>query len=246
MNKKISTKETMENLVEAYINDTEFASRDLAGWDYRTRNSAEMAKNQARDRLPQIFNNYSQVLSQTTTCFLVYGNDQEYMAFEKQLDSILKETMFFTDSTMSLYEFLSPRVEANMTADREFNVHSLMMLVAEMAILGKELNKISILEPKLDVVKITPDHEAVLDAIREAIMVNSQYSFMLEFVQYSFTKKALEVGHAANSTIFVLRCRDASEANDLSSTKSVPVDLSSTEDYSKLIKDTLKNTKEPK
>lgn len=243
MSKKIGIKESMESLVSEYGTTFQLATLDLAGHDYRTRNSVEMAKNQANTRLPQLTEKYSEILGQSTVCFLVYGSDDEFTQFESQLGEVLKGGMSFSDSTLSLYEYFSPRVEANMTKDRQFDVHSLMMLVSEMSTLGKELGKNSILEPKLNTVKVTPDHNSVVMAIRDAIMINSNYSFMLEYVQHNFTKNALAAKHAAHSTVFVLRCLDEKEANDLATVKSVPVDLSSTSEYSKLIKDTLKNQK---
>lgn len=239
----MSTKKAMESLLTEYEGTKFLVARDLSGWDIKTLNSATMAKNQATARLPQLITKYHSLLLQSTTCFLVYGNNDEYGAFEDQLSTVLKDGVYFTDSTLSLYEFLSPRVEQNMTADRSFDVHSLMILVSEMATLGKELGKISILEPKLATVKTARTHEEVVLTIRDTIMVNSKYEFMLDYVGHNLTQSALSISHAANSTVFVLRCLNAQEAQDLSNSKSFTLDLSITQDYTKLIRDTLKTHK---
>ena len=241
----MTIKKQMENLVKEYKSNEEHATRDLSGWPRQTLAGATMAKNQAQTRLPQLFKAYSDVLSQSTTYLLAYGNDEQFEEFAKDLEKMAKGAIIFTDSTMSLYEYLSPRVEQNMTAARNFDSHSLMILVSEMAVLGKELGRDFIMEPKIQQVTVTPDHASVVSAIRSSIMANSGYSFMLEYLQNSFTKNALKTGYAANNTIFVLRCLNESEAFDLSTSKSFPVDLSETDEtgYTQIIKELLKINK---
>jgi hypothetical protein len=61
-----------------------------------------------------------------------------------------------------------------------------------------------------------------------------------------YTEQALKAKHAANSTIFVLRCVNAVEATDLSTYKSTTIDLSAEQDYTKSIKNALKKKTDSK
>jgi hypothetical protein len=225
-------------LLKQYTATTEVAERDLSGWPRNTREGQEMAKRNAQNNLPHIRQKYSEALNSSTNYILVHGTNDEFSIFLNKLEQLTTDR-FFVNSTLSLYEFLSPRVEQNLSTNREFNVHSLMMLQGEMVTLGKQLDKNYVLEPKLSVVKVPKTHDDLILVIRECVMANSGYSLLLDYLNMVYTDQALKSKHVSNQTIFVLRCLDAAEATDLSTYRSVTVDLGASTDYAEQIQEVL-------
>lgn len=213
---KINTAKEMQDTLNQYKADMEIMSKDLSGWDRRTLNGMMMGQRQAADDLKVMKTKYTKLLQQSSAVYLVYGGKAKDYT---KLTNVFKDLGYnpFTESTMSLYERLYPRVEENVDRrKREYNNHCLMTLTSELAVLGKEMGLDSFLEPTINVVFGVPTAHDTLMAVRSSLMINNGHLLTIEYMTQDYIKKALDSGHTADVTPVIIKCLDENEAKELS------------------------------
>jgi hypothetical protein len=204
----------LDELVKNHEIQSKLANEDLSGWDVRTLNSKITGKRIAADEAKKVELEYKkQVTSRSGTVF-VYGGTTEVL--NKFLEAV-KELNVPTYNTDYVYVRLAKPVEANIGNRREYNSHSILMLVSEMAVLGKELGVEYINAPKLTGMSICGTFDDTVREVRKSIR-NSETGDNLTKIYFetAILRDALANGFNKPSLAVVIVCSSKEEAENLS------------------------------
>jgi hypothetical protein len=211
----MNVKDTLlDELIKNHEMQNKLAHEDLSGWDPRTINSKITSKRIAADEAKKLESEYKkQVTSRSGVVFVYNGTSESLKAFRK----FCKELNLTHYDTSSLYTRLAKPVEANLGNRREFNSHSILMLVSEMAVVGKELGVEYINAPKLKGIAICKDFNETVNEVRKCIR-NSETGDNLAKMYFETTvlNDSLNNGFNKPSLALVVFCSSKEEAEALS------------------------------
>jgi hypothetical protein len=204
----------LDELVKSFELQNKLANEDLSGWDKRTLNGKITAKRIAKDEVGKIeLQYYKELISRSAPVF-IYGTNPESII---KFTSVCKEFNVPVYNTNTLYDRLAVPVEANLGNRREFNSHSILMLVSEMAALGKELGMEYIQAPKMTGVCICETATETVTQVRNVIR-NSETGDNLSknYLEKTILKDALTNGFNKPSLAVVIVTASKEEAEGLS------------------------------
>lgn len=203
----------LDDLVKGFELQTKLANEDLSGWDKRTLNGKITAKRAAADAAAILKAEYNHQLACRSGTLFVYGKN----GIPKEFYAACKEFNVPVYTTDLLYNRLSEPVERNLGNRREFNAHSVSMLVSEMAVVGKELGLEYIQSPKLTGVTICEKATDTLDYVRK-IVRNSETgdSLAKSYLMANIFKDSLAAGFNKPTFAVAVVCGNKEEAEGLS------------------------------
>lgn len=204
----------LDELVKNWELQDGLANEDLSGWDKRTLNGKITAKRIAQDEVKKTELQYYKELTSRSAPVFIYGANVENTV---KFTNICKEFNVPVYSTNTLYSRLSRPVEINLGNRREFNSHSILMLVSEMAVVGKELGMEYIQAPKMTGLARCETEEDVVTQVRNVIR-NSETGDKLSknYLEKTILTDALKNGFNKPSLAVVIVTSSKEEAESLS------------------------------
>ncbi|MDE2425754.1 MAG: hypothetical protein KGO96_07590 [Elusimicrobia bacterium] len=201
----------LKSIVSEYFEHKKIVERDLTGWDKMTINGQLTAQRVSGDRMNALRNEYARALRQNSVFILTYGTAHR-SEFLKLVDSD-KYLVFNTDA---LYYKLSDPIDASLDRKREFNSHSVMLLIGEMARLGKELDLEYVTEPKIKSIEACKDRDEVFKLVRKLVKESSSETLQLAYLENQIISKSLSDKRTEDLNQVVIMCSDKEEADALS------------------------------